>query len=101
MATVSLCIGQHVAALAFRFRRRRPVSAEAAAGGRHLRSLARDDGAIVGLVSLLLALVLGTLVGSSYAFYATRNSEFETSPPVRFIRLSARRIWAETRRARK
>jgi hypothetical protein len=35
-------------------------------------------GAIVGLVSLLLALVLGTLVGSSYAFYSTQKSELET-----------------------
>jgi hypothetical protein len=35
-------------------------------------------GAIVGLVSLLLALVLGTLVGSSYAFFSTQRSELET-----------------------
>ena len=35
-------------------------------------------GAIVGLVSLLLALVLGTLVGSSYSFYSTQKSEIET-----------------------
>ena len=35
-------------------------------------------GAIVGLVSLLLALVLGTLVGSSYAFFSTQKSELET-----------------------
>jgi hypothetical protein len=35
-------------------------------------------GAIVGLVSLLLALVLGTLIGSSYSFFATQKSEIET-----------------------
>ncbi len=35
-------------------------------------------GAIVGLVSLLLALVLGTLIGSAYAFYAIQKSELET-----------------------
>jgi hypothetical protein len=35
-------------------------------------------GAIVGLVSLLLALVLGTLIGSAYSFYATQKSELET-----------------------
>jgi uncharacterized membrane protein SpoIIM required for sporulation len=35
-------------------------------------------GAIVGLISLLLALVLGTLVGSAYSFYATQKSEMET-----------------------
>ena len=34
-------------------------------------------GAIVGLVSLLLALVLGTLIGSAYSFYATTKSELE------------------------
>jgi hypothetical protein len=35
-------------------------------------------GAIVGLVSLLLALVLGTLIGSAYTFYSTQKSEMET-----------------------
>lgn len=34
--------------------------------------------AIVGLISLLLALVLGTLVGSTYGFYTTQKSEIET-----------------------
>ena len=34
--------------------------------------------AIVGLISLLLALALGTLVGSAYTFYATQKSEIET-----------------------
>jgi len=35
-------------------------------------------GAIIGLVSLLLALVLGTLIGSSYSFFSTQKSELET-----------------------
>jgi len=34
--------------------------------------------AIVSLISLLLALVLGTLVGSAYSFYANQKSEIET-----------------------
>src|SRR5271165_5048618 len=45
----------------------------------HSVERARDMiGAIVGLVSLLLALVLGTLIGSAYAFYSTQKSELET-----------------------
>ena len=45
----------------------------------HSVDLSRDMiGAIVGLVSLLLALVLGTLIGSAYSFYATQKSELET-----------------------
>src|SRR5271165_3231079 len=45
----------------------------------HSVERARDMiGAIVGLVSLLLALVLGTLIGSTYAFFTTQKSEFET-----------------------
>jgi len=35
-------------------------------------------GAIVGLFSLLLALVLGTLIGSTFGFYSTQKSELET-----------------------
>src|ERR1700688_4563279 len=35
-------------------------------------------GAVVGLFSLMLALVLGTLIGSSFAFYSTQKSEVET-----------------------
>jgi Protein of unknown function (DUF4239) len=75
MMTVWLCIG--VAVLAFLF---------GVAGlylGKllpepHSVDLSRDMiGAIVGLVSLLLALVLGTLIGSSYSFYATQKSELE------------------------
>ena len=34
-------------------------------------------GAMAGLFSLLLALVLGTLVGNAYGFYATQKSEME------------------------
>jgi heme A synthase len=35
-------------------------------------------GAVIGLVTLLLALVLGTLVGSAYGFFATQKSNVET-----------------------
>ena len=35
-------------------------------------------GAVIGLISLLLALVLGTLIGSAYSFYSTQKSEMET-----------------------
>ena len=34
--------------------------------------------AVIGLVSLLLALVLGTLVGKTYEFFTTQKSELET-----------------------
>ena len=34
-------------------------------------------GAIMGLVSLLLALVLGTLVGSAYGVFATQKANIE------------------------
>jgi hypothetical protein len=34
--------------------------------------------AVIGLVTLLLALVLGTLIGNTYAFFATQKSELET-----------------------
>jgi hypothetical protein len=76
MWTVWLCIG--VALLAFLF----------GVAGLNLQKLlpephsverSRDMiGAIVGLVSLLLALVLGTLIGSAYSFYSTQKSEIET-----------------------
>jgi hypothetical protein len=33
--------------------------------------------AVIGLVTLLLALVLGTLVGNTYAFFATQKAELE------------------------
>ena len=45
----------------------------------HMSSGSRDMiGAVIGLITLLLALVLGTLVGSAYGFYATQKSEVET-----------------------
>ena len=46
---------------------------------RHAPDRAREMiGAMTGLLGLLLALVLGTLVGSSYTLYATQKSELET-----------------------
>jgi hypothetical protein len=45
----------------------------------HMSSGARDMiGAIMGLVTLLLALVLGTLVGSAYGFFAVQKANVET-----------------------
>jgi hypothetical protein len=45
----------------------------------HTSDRSRDMlAAIVGLISLLLALVLGTLIGSAYTFYSTQKSEIET-----------------------
>ena len=45
----------------------------------HTSERSRDMiGAIVGLVTLELALVLGTLIGSAYSFYSTQKSEMET-----------------------
>jgi Protein of unknown function (DUF4239) len=76
MWTIWLCIGVALAAFAF------------GVAGLYLQKLlpephtsdrSRDMiGAIVGLISLLLALVLGTLVGSAYSFYSTQKSEMET-----------------------
>jgi hypothetical protein len=76
MWTVWLCIGVALAAFA------------SGVAGLYLQKLlpephtsdrSRDMiGAIVGLISLLLALVLGTLIGSAYAFYSTQKSEMET-----------------------
>jgi hypothetical protein len=44
----------------------------------HTSDRSRDMiGAIVGLLSLLLALVLGTLIGSAFAFLSTQKSEME------------------------
>lgn len=34
--------------------------------------------AVIGLLTLLLALVLGTLVGNTYSFFAMQKSELET-----------------------
>jgi hypothetical protein len=43
---------------------------------RHTSDRSRDMiTAIVGLISLLLALVLGTLIGSAFSFYSTQKSE--------------------------
>lgn len=45
----------------------------------HMSTGARDMiGAIMGLVTLLLALVLGTLVGSAYGFFAIQKSNVES-----------------------
>jgi hypothetical protein len=45
----------------------------------HMSTGARDMiGAIMGLVTLLLALVLGTLVGSAYGFFAIQKANVET-----------------------
>src|SRR5271163_4969290 len=46
---------------------------------RHMSRGSKDMiGAIMGLVSLLLALVLGTLVGSAYGFFATQKGGIES-----------------------
>jgi hypothetical protein len=76
MSTVLLCIGVIVATFAF------------GVAGLYLQKLLPEPhsvdlsrgmiGAIVGLISLLLALVPGTLIGSAYSFYATQKSELET-----------------------
>jgi Protein of unknown function (DUF4239) len=76
MITVWICIA--VALLAFLF----------GVAGLYLQKLLPEPhsidrsremiGAIVGLVSLLLALVLGTLIGSAYSFFSTQKSEIET-----------------------
>jgi Protein of unknown function (DUF4239) len=76
MTTIWICIG--VAFLAFLF----------GVSGLYLQKLLPEPhsidrsremiAAIVGLVSLLLALVLGTLIGSAYSFFSTQKSEIET-----------------------
>jgi hypothetical protein len=46
---------------------------------RHMSAGSRDMiGAVMGLLSLLLALVLGTLVGSAYGFFATQKADVES-----------------------
>lgn len=46
---------------------------------KHAPDRARDMiGAMTGLLGLLLALVLGTLVGSAFSLYTTQKSELET-----------------------
>lgn len=45
----------------------------------HMTSGSRDMiGAVMGLITLLLALVLGTLVGSAYGFFAAQKANVET-----------------------
>src|ERR1700720_2948170 len=46
---------------------------------RHMSTGSKEMiGAILGLVTLLLALVLGTLVGSAYGFFATQKANIES-----------------------
>ena len=46
---------------------------------RHMSTGSRDMiGAVIGLLSLLLALVLGTLVGSAYGFFASQKADVES-----------------------
>jgi len=46
---------------------------------RHMSAGSRDMiGAVMGLLSLLLALVLGTLVGSAYGFFAGQKADVES-----------------------
>jgi hypothetical protein len=46
---------------------------------RHMSAGSRDMiGAVIGLLSLLLALVLGTLVGSAYGFFASQKADIES-----------------------
>jgi Protein of unknown function (DUF4239) len=76
MGTVWLCIGVAVGAFAFGVI---GLYLQKLLPEPHTSDRSRDMiGAIVGLISLLLALVLGTLVGSAYSFYSTQKSEMET-----------------------
>lgn len=46
---------------------------------RHMSTGSRDMiGAVMGLLSLLLALVLGALVGSAYAFFAAQKADVQS-----------------------
>lgn len=46
---------------------------------KHAADRAREMiGAMTGMLSLLLALVLGTLVGASFTIYSTQKAELET-----------------------
>jgi hypothetical protein len=46
---------------------------------RHMSSGSRDMiGAVMGLLSLLLALGLGTLVGSAFTFFASQKADLES-----------------------
>ncbi len=76
MWTVWLCIGVALAAFGFGVM---GLYLQKLLPEPHTADRSRDMiGAIVGLISLLLALVLGTLVGSAYSFYSTQKSEMET-----------------------
>ena len=44
----------------------------------------RACGSIIGLVTLLLALVLGLLVWTSYGVYTNQNAELQSLGPLRF-----------------
>jgi hypothetical protein len=52
--------------------------------------------AVLGLLTLLLALVLGTLVGNTYAFFATQKSELEIMASGAAGRSGARGIWSRS-----
>jgi ABC-type antimicrobial peptide transport system permease subunit len=76
MGTVWLCVGVAVAAFALGVV---GLYLQKLLPEPHTSDRSRDMiGAIAGLISLLLALVLGTLVGSAYSFYSTQKSEMET-----------------------
>ena len=76
MMTVWISLG--VAALAFGFGTA-GLYLQKLLPEQHTTERSRDMiAAIVGLLSLLLALVLGTLIGSAFSFYSTQKSEMET-----------------------
>ena len=76
MSTVAFCLG--IAGLAF-CAGILGLKLHAWLPERHAADQSREMiGAMTGLLGLLLALVLGTLVGSSYTLYATQKSEMET-----------------------
>ncbi len=58
-------------------------------------------GQVAGIVSLLLALVLGTLVGASFAFFGTQKTEIETlSSQILLLDQALAQYGPETRPAR-
>ena len=58
-------------------------------------------GQVAGIVSLLLALVLGTLVGTSFAFFGTQKTEIETlSSQILLLDQALEQYGPETRPAR-
>ncbi len=73
--------------------------------GLHVRKRLADEhktaesrgvvGQVAGLLTLLLALVLGTLIGVSFAYYSTQKTELEGfSAPDSAARSGTRTIWA-------